>query len=359
LNQTALTFVLSLQSFELNWIAALQADGEFRRIMTYLSYLGSEAFEYVLPFTYFVLSRSAGARLYLLFSTSSSLLETLKMTFHLPRPYWLDPRIRALSESGNYGMPSGHALGASLVWPLLGRSIGTRWSWALAMTIVFLVSASRVYLGAHFISDVVGAWIVAAGLVGGFDWIEGRSRIWLHSISISWQLGCAAVGAIALIAAGTGVHLLIAGVADAPSWAKFSANARDLNGLFYSSGEFFGAAIGLILAGRWAKFDVSIPLWKRGFALGYALIGARLFQELGALMPAFPDETLRFFSKFLQGIILNFWMLFLAPWILLKINVLQTDAGRTPCAPCRDNPWPHFIHPNTRTRIRPAQAKEE
>ena len=165
----ALKFVLSLQSSELNWIAGFQGDGEFRRIMIWLSYLGSEAFAYVLPFTYFVVSRRAGARLYLLFSLSSSLVGTLKMAFCLPRPYWVDPRIRALSGSSSYGMPSGHALGASVVWPLVARTIGTPWAWAPGLLIVLLVSASRVYLGAHFISDVVGAWIVAAGLVFGFD----------------------------------------------------------------------------------------------------------------------------------------------------------------------------------------------
>src|SRR5271165_3643313 len=271
--------MLEIQRLELNWIAWLQGDGEFRRIMIWLSYLGSEAFAYVLPFTYFVLSRKAGVRLYLLFSMSTSLSGTLKMAFHSPRPYWVDPRIKALAGSGNYGMPSGHALGAGVVWPLVGRTIGTPWAWALALTMVLLVSASRVYLGVHFISDVAGAWIVAAGLVCGFDWIERRSSKCLHSIGTWWRVGGAAWATVALLAAGAAVHSLIAGVADPPSWAGFSGNARDLSGLFHSSGEFFGAAAGLILAGRWASFEVSGPLWKRGLALGYALIGARLIQE--------------------------------------------------------------------------------
>jgi membrane-associated phospholipid phosphatase len=323
-------FLLSLRSSELNWIVAFQGDGEFQRVMTWLSYLGSEAFAYVLPFTYFVLSRRAGARLYLLFSMSSSLLGTLKMAFHSPRPYWVDPRIKAFSGSGNYGMPSGHALGASVVWPLIGRTIGTPWARALAVTMVLLVSASRVYLGVHFISDVVGAWIVAAGLVCGFDWIERRSSNWLHSIDMWWRVVGAAWATVALLAAGTAVHLLIARVADPPSWAGFSGNAHDLNGLFHSSGEFFGAAAGLILAGRWANFEVSGALWKRGLALGYALIVTRLFQELGAFMPTPHDETFRFFSEFVRGMVLNLWIVFLAPWILLKINVLHTADLRIP-----------------------------
>jgi len=124
--------------------------------------------------------------------------------------------------------------------------------------------------------------------------------------------------------------LLIAGVVDPPSWAGFSSNARDLNGLFQASGEFFGAAAGLILAGRWANFKVSGSLWKRGLALGYTLIGARLFQELGAFMPTPHDETFRFFSEFVRGVVLNFWIVFLAPWVLLKMDVLHTADLRIP-----------------------------
>jgi membrane-associated phospholipid phosphatase len=298
--------------------------------MIWLSYLGAEALEYILPFTYFVLSRSAGARLYILFSTSSSLLDTLKMAFHSPRPYWIDPRIRALSGSGNYGMPSGHALGASVVWPLVGRSLGTPGAYTLALTIVFLVSASRVYLGVHFISDVVGAWIIAAGLICGFDWLERQSSNCLHSIPMWWQMVGVVLATLALLAADAIVHSLIAAVPDPKSWARFCGNARDLKNLFHSAGKFFGSAAGLILAEQWAGFEASGPLWKRCLALGYALVGARLLRETATLVATPHDETLRYLSEFVLGAALNIWTLFFAPWILLKMNVLHTAGLRTP-----------------------------
>ena len=72
-----------------------------------------------------------------------------------------------------YSFPSGHAMGAMVVYGALGYlafRIIPRWRWksaavALAITIIVAVSLSRIYLGVHWISDV------GAGLVAGATWV--------------------------------------------------------------------------------------------------------------------------------------------------------------------------------------------
>jgi membrane-associated phospholipid phosphatase len=311
-----------LQSYELNWIVAFQGKGQFQLIMIWLSYLGSEAFSYALPFTYFVLSRRTGARLYLLLSISGALLDSLKTAFHAARPYWVDVRVKALSGSGSYSMPSGHVLAASLVWPLIARAIGKRWICALSLAMVLVVSASRVYLGVHFISDVVAAWIIGACLLRSFDWIERQYSKWIFSRDLLWQVGAIVLSTVVLLATGIVVRVLMAKVPDPSSWANFSRSARDLGGFFHSSGEFFGAATGIALAERWARFEAIGSLWKRGFAFGYTVIVAWLLQKCSLWLPTFDYETIRLLYEFGRGATLSLWTLLLAPWLLKKMNVL-------------------------------------
>ena len=87
----------------------------------------------------------------------------LKMAFARGRPDWGDVDLIG------YSFPSGHAMVATLFYGLLGvfLILGTKsWWWrvvavALVFMIVCAVSFSRIYLGAHYFSDVVAA--VAAG----------------------------------------------------------------------------------------------------------------------------------------------------------------------------------------------------
>ncbi|SCE89003.1 undecaprenyl-diphosphatase [Micromonospora coriariae] len=91
----------------------------------------------------------------------------LKLLVGRDRPDLLDPVARA----AGYAFPSGHALNATLaagvllvvVLPYAGR-----WRvalWVTAVLVAALTGLSRVALGVHWASDVLGGWLLGAAVV--------------------------------------------------------------------------------------------------------------------------------------------------------------------------------------------------
>jgi membrane-associated phospholipid phosphatase len=93
----------------------------------------------------------------------------LKYTFQRARPSFDDPLITLAT----YSFPSGHTSGATFFYGLLAawlvcayRGWGVRvFAVLLAVCMVGLVALSRVYLGAHYLSDVL------AGVAEGGAWL--------------------------------------------------------------------------------------------------------------------------------------------------------------------------------------------
>ena len=103
--------------------------------------------------------------LWLLATVQSSMLlnVVLKLAFARQRPQVGAPLVHLAS----FGFPSGHALAATVFWGALvsllppGRRKGP--ALAGAAVLVLLVGLSRIYLGAHFLTDVLAG--AAEGLV--------------------------------------------------------------------------------------------------------------------------------------------------------------------------------------------------
>ncbi|WP_405702460.1 phosphatase PAP2 family protein [Streptomyces sp. NBC_01383] len=115
---------------------------------------------------------------------SSLLQQGIKAAVGRERPQWSDP-----VDSAHYAaFPSGHALTAMvscglLLWLLRRHGAGPRmWRAALvaAWVSVLGVGVTRLYLGVHWPSDVLGGWLLGAALVAfavaGFERYESREQ---------------------------------------------------------------------------------------------------------------------------------------------------------------------------------------
>ncbi|MER5750462.1 phosphatase PAP2 family protein [Streptomyces sp. NPDC002088] len=100
--------------------------------------------------------------------------QALKAAVDRPRPVWRDP-----VDSAHYAaFPSGHAMTATVVcglllWLLHGHGAGrARWRTALTLALLSVVGVglTRVWLGVHWASDVVGGWLLGALVVALAVW---------------------------------------------------------------------------------------------------------------------------------------------------------------------------------------------
>ncbi|GFG96429.1 phosphatase PAP2 family protein [Mycobacterium timonense] len=81
----------------------------------------------------------------------------------------------ALVDADGYSFPSGHATGTGAImvisaW-ILTRWLIPRWAgrvtvWAVTIGAAFLIGFSRVYLGVHYLSDVLAGWLLGMAWAG-------------------------------------------------------------------------------------------------------------------------------------------------------------------------------------------------
>ena len=100
------------------------------------------------------------------FAGAAILNALAKAAIARPRPLFHDPSLVFRTHS----FPSGHTMGTTVVYTALAIVIArqTRYgppATAAAAVIIVLVAASRIYLGAHYVSDVVG------GVLLGIAWV--------------------------------------------------------------------------------------------------------------------------------------------------------------------------------------------
>lgn len=93
------------------------------------------------------------------------------LNFTLKELYRRDrPTVRHLVEAGGYSFPSGHSMSSAAVYGMIGyllwRAFRIKWKHAwtilcLTALLVLSIGWSRIYLGVHFLSDVLAGY--AAG----------------------------------------------------------------------------------------------------------------------------------------------------------------------------------------------------
>lgn len=181
---------------ELPWISALQSlrGPWLDKFFISLNIFDQAEFYFILiPLLWYLVSPRWGLRLFYLTLFNSLLNGFFKQLFQQPRPFDLLPEINLLTFA-NYGFPSGAAQTAVLLPFLLIKEWKSPFAWILGALFFFFVSLSRIYLGAHFPSDLLGGWLIGFFIAYSFykfgpsieQWVttNDKSHVLLTSLAI-------------------------------------------------------------------------------------------------------------------------------------------------------------------------------
>ena len=183
---------LLLQSFENEYLTS------FMRVITAIGYI--EFFMVFLVFIIFAVDFKKGFILLLILFWTGGVTVILKEHFNLPRPFHVDNRVQfldgqlenesvfefvdqgartfweplpaatlsAIRDKGDFahGFPSGHTSIAIALWGAVFLLFPNKWVRSLAVALMILIPFSRIYLGVHFIADVLGGLVIGAFALG-------------------------------------------------------------------------------------------------------------------------------------------------------------------------------------------------
>ncbi|MEF3693032.1 MAG: phosphatase PAP2 family protein [Acholeplasmataceae bacterium] len=253
-----------------------------------LTQLGDQyTFIVIAVILYWVYDKKYAHRFAFTFMLSALVNTGIKEIFKRPRPYIAHPdevSVEPHWETDGYSFPSGHAQASGVLGYTaydLSKRMKKPFIWKIGLALMILVPLSRIYLGQHYLSDVVVgvlfSFFIAHYTFKLIDLMKDKEEIYTLIIVPFFMIG------------------LI-----------FVQNHT----FFISAGAFIGFAIGYFLEKRYVKYDVSNKASIQIIKVICGLIGAILIKE--GLKFVFAD-TLWF--DFLRYFLIGVWVAYGAPLV--------------------------------------------
>jgi len=288
--QWGLDFIVMIQQIDTPLL-----DSFFRAITS----LGDELF-YLLLFSFLLwcVDFYLGIRVGIIFLLSVYVNNGIKEIFQQPRPFDILPEIQKVHASG-YGFPSGHAQSSMVVWGSIAywkKQILIR---NLSVLLILLIGFSRIYLGVHFPTDILGGW-----LFGGL--ILGLSYFIFLKIKLDFIQGNMVFKII-------GITLFPVILLQFQSSPDIISSMAALIGVGYGL-LFFHSSIGGIRLGNWLQRLFSFLVGVIGIGILY--LGLKLI---------LPSEGQSFYqlSRFFRYLLLGIWISFGAPWLFIRMGLAR------------------------------------
>lgn len=306
-------------------------------VMEAMSFIGSAGvYLSLLVIVYWCLDPRQGARAAVLLSVGSALTTVLKLFFHEPRPFWTDASVAGHEPLASFGMPSGHALCAVVVWGFAasqvpaGRPVLRRAAWGGALTVIGLIGASRVVLGVHSVAQVAAGYAIGAVVLAVGLHLEPLAVPWWRRRPPTAQLGLALGASAVLAGMGWAAVEALDGWDWPASWARAIAAAGGraepvtVGESFAAAGGLFGLLAGLSWTAHRGGYDASGPVWRRLARVPVAAAGVLAFYTLGLFLGTQPVQA------FAGSALLALWATAGAPEAFMRLGLAPRPTRAVP-----------------------------
>lgn len=279
----------------LQWVLPLRSE-PLTTIAMGLSWLGYSTFLlFFLANGYWVWSKAIFYRLLILVALNIVLNAYLKDLFQDPRPplaIRLDDRV-----GSSYGLPSGHAQLAVVIWLWLAFELRRAWAWLLGSLIALGVIFSRLYLGVHDLEDVLVGAVIGGSSLLLFEQV--RHRAW------PWQT---ATGASTAVVAAITILALLSWPGKAPEYIPTLA------------GWLIAATWGLRLDSRAIGYTPPASGWR---CITIIVLGSACFmaEQMLLKLVAAHLQCSPMLWALIKGLANGSFVSLLMPWVFLRMHL--------------------------------------
>ncbi|OLO42858.1 hypothetical protein BTR23_02335 [Alkalihalophilus pseudofirmus] len=270
----------------LTWLLSLEHP--FLDFFNSFIHLISHEYVYfiAIPIIYWAIHKQTGFQLLSLFLFSMYVNNFIKDIFMVERPNG------ALQLNDGYSFPSGHTQAATTFWGYLIPSVSKQWFTILSCFIVASVAFTRLYTGAHWPFDILGAIVIGSFLI----YASYRSLDWAGGMPERIKISLWLIVPFALFILS-------------PEQAFFS-------------GLLLGSGLGYHLEQTKNRMDIKVSLLKKAIAILIGIMGIVAIQTIDMFLPN------QVFIEFIHAIGLGLWITYIAPMLFVSLRIYQQQGNK-------------------------------
>ncbi len=230
---------------------------------------------------FWTVDKKSGAFMFLNVAVSRFLMQLLKLTFCVYRPWIRSAEIAPIETASGYSFPSGHSVTAASNYGTVLARYGKKHRplGALMIVMLLLTMFSRNYIGVHTPQDVIvgaalGLIVVFLG-IKAWEWIDKKPER-------DWIIPCAGIILTVLF-------LLYISLKSYP--LDYSADgklivdpAKMMKDGFKDAGRFLGVTLGWFIERRLVRFSMDVTVLQKVTRCGVGFLLILLYEQV--VMPA-------------------------------------------------------------------------
>jgi membrane-associated phospholipid phosphatase len=246
----------------------------------------------VIAIFYWCFNKTFGYKLAFIYLTSIAVNTIIKEIVKFPRPIGYEGiKSRRVETAGGYSFPSGHTQKSTTLFTTLMIEFKKKWLYLLGVLGILLVGFSRMYLGVHWLTDVIG------GLIIGILWtiIVNKIFTWSKDKDNPMLLGVLVIPML--------IGLL---------FFKTAAYYKTV-------GTLVALWIGYIIEDKYINYVTKAIWWKQIMKLVIGFLGLIIIKVFfKKLLP------LNIYSDFLRYALIGIWMAVISPIIYRVLHIEES-----------------------------------